>query len=346
MTGVYTDTYFDQYGSTMAITLGTDVSAYQGGIDWSAVAKTPYRFALARMTVGMGVRDDLGRTNLAHMLGKIAVPGAYGVVGLAEPVEAGADFLIDEIAAVTDPRSVLTMLDAENYSDGRHPTIDQVDRYAVRLHDRLGRWPVAYCPAWWMRQHGYSAAGRALANCPWAPSHYLSAPWTEAKLLANKPALEFGFKSLAWLQYTSSASMSGISGGVDANCFFGSLDQLRAQLLGQPQEDITLDAETKTYLDGQFAAVKTLVQNSAAVIIRGDETTDNTKDTHPDNIQRARQDLAAGLSAVTSRLNDIAAALAAGLPVTLEQAQLDEIKASLQQLEGSALVQLAVSPAP
>src|SRR6266496_1883860 len=44
----------------------------------------------------------------------------------------------------------------------------------------------------------------------------------------------------------------------------------------------------------------------AAVIIRGDETTDPTKDTHPDNLQRTRQDLAAGLSAVTSRLDTLA----------------------------------------
>jgi hypothetical protein len=108
--------------------------------------------------------------------------------------------------------------------------------------------------------------------------------------------------------------------------------------------DLTvLDDATKTYLDSKFAAV----QQGLLVVIRGDATTDPPQpDTHPNNIERTRQDLAAGLSAVTSRLNDIVATLAAGLPVTLEQAQLDEIKASLQQLEGSALVQLAVSPAP
>jgi hypothetical protein len=39
-------------------------------------------------------------------------------------------------------------------------------------------------------------------------------------------------------------------------------------------------------------------------------------------------------------------AVEAGQPVTLTQAQLDDIKTALQTLEGSALVQLAVSPAP
>jgi lysozyme len=306
----YTDVYWDQYGDTMAITLGIDVSAYQGGIDWTAVAKTPYRFALARMTVGMGVHDDLGRANLSHMLGKIPVPGAYGVVGLADPVEAGADFLIDEIASVTDPKRVLVMLDAENYGDGRHPTIDQVDRYAIRIHQRIGRWPVAYVPAWWMRQHGYTAAGRALANCPWAPSHYLSAPWTEAKLLANKPPLEFGFKSLAWLQYTSSATVAGVSGNVDANCFYGTLDQLRAKLLGQ-QEDLSM-ADAQDVLNA-IADLKATVSNGFGMVIRGDVTTDPTKETHPDNLQTIHQQLTALIDLVSGVMDPATqAALIAG----------------------------------
>jgi hypothetical protein len=60
-------------------------------------------------------------------------------------------------------------------------------------------------------------------------------------------------------------------------------------------------------------------------VIRGDETADPTKDTHPDNIQRTRQDLAAGLSAITT-------ALTSGLNVTLDLSaatseQLDQLAA-------------------
>ncbi|HEY3141036.1 MAG TPA: GH25 family lysozyme, partial [Acidimicrobiales bacterium] len=196
----------------MAITLGIDVSHYQGPIDWDAVGRTSYDFALARMTIGRGTRDDLGHRNLSEMVFRVPVAGAYGVVGTSEPVTDGAKFLLDEIAADVDPHKILVMLDAENFSDGSHPTIDQVDRYATTIHDRLGRWPVAYCPGWWLSQHGYTATGRGLANCPWAPSHYLPAPWDESELLANKPMLRYGFKSLAWLQYTDKASVAGISG--------------------------------------------------------------------------------------------------------------------------------------
>jgi GH25 family lysozyme M1 (1,4-beta-N-acetylmuramidase) len=304
---IYSDVYTDDYGDYMAITLGIDVSSHQGAISWSSVARTSYRFGLCRMTVGRSTRDDRGRANLKAMLDTMPVAGAYGVVGTSEPVEAGAKFLIDEIAlAGVDPGRILVMLDAENFGDGTHPTIDQVNRYAQTLHGLLGRWPVAYVPGWWMRQHGYTAAGLGLSNCPWAPSHYIASPWTETRLLANKPALEFGFKQLGWLQYTSSATSAGVSGSVDANCFYGTLTQLRAQLLGE-QEDLSIvDAETKIYLDAQFATLATKVQNGVAILMRGDETTDSTKDTHPDNIGRVRQDLAAGLSAVNTQLATIA----------------------------------------
>ncbi len=59
--------------------------------------------------------------------------------------------------------------------------------------------------------------------------------------------------------------------------------------------------------------------------MRGDVTTDPAKDTHPDNLQRTRQDLAAGLSAVATRLD-------AGLKVALDLSsatpeQLDQLAA-------------------
>lgn len=349
MTGVYTDRYLDTYGSTMAITLGLDTSSYQDptptsdpgdDIDWAAVARTPYRFEVARMSIGRGTRDATGRRDLKGALDHLPVAGGYGVVGKAEPVEDGAKLLLDEIATVTDPKRCLVMLDAENFGDGSHPTIDQVDRYAHQVHTELGRWPIAYVPSWWLASHNYTASGLALSLCPWAPSHYLDPPWTEAVLQANKPALRYGFKSLAWLQYTSSATVAGVSGRVDANCFYGSLDQLRTQLLGE-EDDLTQEEHDALL----WLRANAATHNDAAVIIRGDETADPTKDTHPDNLQRLRQDLAAGLSDVSAKLAAIQQALLSGMQVSLTQAQLDEIKAAIQVLEGSALVQLAVSPA-
>jgi GH25 family lysozyme M1 (1,4-beta-N-acetylmuramidase) len=225
-------TYDTVSEDAMAVTLGVDTSSHQGTIDWAKVGQTRFQFAIVRMTIGKSTRDSQGRRDLRGALDHLPTAGGYGVVGTAEPVEQGATFLLEEIATITDPTRVLVMLDAENFGDGSHPTIDQVDRYARTLQAGLGRWPIAYIPAWWLRQHGYSAAGRGLANCPWAPSHYFPAPWTEERLQANRPTLELGFKRLAWLQYTSSATCAGVSGTVDANVFYGTLPQFREQLIG------------------------------------------------------------------------------------------------------------------
>ncbi len=55
-----------------------------------------------------------------------------------------------------------------------------------------------------------------------------------------------------------------------------------------------------------IADLKTTVQNGVGILMRGDVTTDPAKDTHPDNLQRTRQDLADGLSDITTRLDGLA----------------------------------------
>lgn len=325
----------------MSIVLGVDVSHYQGSIDWAAVGQTSYQFGLTRMTVGRTTIDETGRRNLRGMLDHLPVAGAYGVVGYSDPVEDGAKLLVDEIAAAgADPGKILVMLDAEDFGDGRHPTIDQVDRYARQLHVDLGRWVVGYVPSWWLSGHGYTVAGRALANCPWAPSHYLAAPWTETKLLANKPTDLKGFKSLGWLQYTSSAPVAGVATRVDACCFYGTLAELRVQLLGQS--------------DAQEADMP-LTDADAPVIRRAlGLTGDNTVATHGDLVVAIHGGDPAdpkrnSLDSIAATLKTILAAATAapvGQPVTLTPEQLAELKAALPTLEGTAIatMNLAVSP--
>lgn len=223
----------------MTVVRGIDISQHQGAIDWSKITGAGDDFALARMTIGRTTIDTLGRRNLAGMLGRVPFAGAYGVVGTTEPVEDGAKRLVDEIAAAgADPGSVLVMLDAEDFADGSHPSIAQVGRYATQLHTDLGRWPTAYVPGWWLDKHGYTV-GPALANCPWAQSRYIAQPWSETRLRAFKPTDLRGFSSLAWLQYTSSATVPGISVRVDANVFYGTTAQFKAAFF--EEDDMTID---------------------------------------------------------------------------------------------------------
>ena len=316
----------------MSYARGVDVSSHQGSIDWGKVASS-WQFALARMTIGRTTLDQTGVANLQGMLRTSIVPGAYGVVGTAEPVEDGADLLIRQItAAGADPARTLVMLDAEDFSDGTHPTIGQVDRYARRLHDLIGRWPVAYVPLWWLGSHAYTVDGLGLANCPWAQSrYYTSAYWTDALLKERQPSLTHGWKRLAWLQYTDAATVGGISGGVDANVFYGTSSQLRAQLLGQSMEAISM-ADAQDILDA-------VAQLRHDLVVTGTTGLADTQEKLYGHAKGAHLDTAKILTV----LADVNAKLDAGLSAGLTPEQVADIKKALT-LEGTAMVQLAVSP--
>lgn len=311
----------------MAVTLGIDTSSYQDptptsdpsdDIAWDRVERTAYDFALARMSIGRTTRDVTGRRDLAGMLAEhIPVPGAYGVVGYAEPVTDGAKLLVDEIAAAgADPRQILVMLDAEDFGDHRHPTIDQVDRYAQRLHELIGRWPVAYVPGWWLDGHGYTVAGRALANCPWAASRYFPQPWTETRLQAHKPGDLHGFKNLAWLQYASSGTVGGVATRVDLNCYYGTPTELRAQLLGQ-QEEIDLTKQ-------EF--IEAWTELTAQGVIQGQDNWADYFRVAPDRLAKILAQEQANGAALTK----LGTLLEAGLNVTVT---LDLATASPQQVQ-------------
>jgi GH25 family lysozyme M1 (1,4-beta-N-acetylmuramidase) len=315
-----------------------DVSHHQGRIDWRRVAGN-WDAAVCRMTIGRTTLDDLGVTNLRGMLATSLIPGAYGVVGTAEPVEDGARLLVDQIErAGADPADTLIMLDAEDFTDGTHPTISQVDRYARRLHDLTGRWPVAYVPLWWLGKHAYTVTGLGLANCPWAQSrYYTSGYWSDAALAARRPALTHGWRRLGWLQYTDKATVAGIAGGVDANVFYGTTSQLRTQLLGATtkETDVTVDelvAELTNTDSKLYAAVRRIAAGGAQDTLR--------------TAVAGGADNPAGpyFRGVAAVLKTISGQLDAGLQVGLTPEQVADLKAALPTLEGSALIQLAVSP--
>jgi len=321
----------------MAITLGIDVSSYQDPsgsgdrnlIDWSQVAPTPYDFALARMSIGRGTLDEDGRQNLRAMGGRIPVLGAYGVVGISEPVEDGAKLLVDEIAACgVDPRSILVMLDAEKFGNGSHPSRRQINRYAIQLHTELGTWPHAYVPDWFLDQLAAAGDGDGtvrgleLANCLWVPSEYLPAPWTEDRIRTKRPTNLRGFAGLAWHQFTSSGSVPGITGRVDLNCYYGTLTQLRAQLLGG-QEEIDLTKQ-------EF--IEAWQQLTAQGIISGQDNWADYFRVAPDRLAK----ILAQEEANGAALAKLGTLLEAGLKV---EVTLDLATASPQQLQdlGSAI---------
>jgi hypothetical protein len=238
----------------MTITRGIDTSSYQDptpttdpsdDINWDAVERTAQDFAIIRLTIGRTTDDVTGLRDLhGAVFEGIPIVGAYGVCGYAEPVEDGAKRLVDRAATVVDPSKICFMVDAEDFGDGRHPTIDQVSRYAVQLRKDTGRWPVAYVPSWWLSKYGYSVAGLELRHCGWAQSHYFGQPWSDARLLDFAPTNLRDFDWLAWLQFASSGTVSGVQTRVDLNAAYLSISELRAKLgLGKEDDLSQADAE-------------------------------------------------------------------------------------------------------
>lgn len=245
------------------------------------------------------------------------------MVGTSVPVEDGAKLLVDEIAACgVDPRSILVMLDAENFGDGSHPSLRQINRYAVQLHTLLGTWPHAYVPDWFLDQLAAggdgdgTVRGLELANCRWVPSEYIGPPWTEARIGSKRPTDLRGFAGLAWHQFTSSGSVPGISGRVDLNAYYGTLTQLRAELLGGQEE---IDVTKQEFID----AWKEI---TAQGIVPGQDTWADGFRVGVDKLAKIHAQETANGAALT-KLNTL---LEAGLKV---EVTLDLATASPQQLQ-------------
>jgi hypothetical protein len=117
---------------------------------------------------------------------------------------------------------------------------------------------------------------------------------------------------LGWLQFTSSASIAGISGRVDANCFYGTLTQLRQQLIGQQEADMS--AEDVTAINAHTDA---LIKD-----LRGDRNIDTS-----DLIRKVE----ITYNQVTSKAGAVLTALAT-LGATL-QTEEDQTQAAIAQLQ-------------
>ncbi len=136
----------------------------------------------------------------------------------------------------------------------------------------------------------YGSLGTVISN-PKPSGGYWVADWPPPGETAH-PHLVAGSAATQW-------SGSGPFGGAyDPNLVADSTP------LWDTQGDLSM-ADAQDILNA-IADLKTTVQNGLGTVIRGDVTTDPAKDTHPDSIQRTRQDLAAGLSDISTRIDTLA----------------------------------------
>jgi GH25 family lysozyme M1 (1,4-beta-N-acetylmuramidase) len=204
--------------------LGYDLSKWQAG---AYSGGGGFTFGLAKASEGNGYADPTYGRHLTAIKAHGLVPGAYHFArpDLGNSPEAEADWFL---RVVGDPRGLLLALDLEV---GSGSLGGWRDRFCDRVQGRVGR------PCWWysysnfVNTRGLNTAG---ADYPF----WLA--WPDA----NGALPRFSFGGVSMQQY-GLTGVPGISGDVDANRFFGSLDQLRRLTVGGAEEDMTPDQDAK-----------------------------------------------------------------------------------------------------
>jgi GH25 family lysozyme M1 (1,4-beta-N-acetylmuramidase) len=202
-TGVLSDTT----AGAVSLPLGVDVSHYQGTVDWGKVAASGQRFAIMKATE-LGYTDPTLQTNLigAHAAGLVI--GAYAFGRPAYSALAQADAFASAIGTLP-PGSLPPVLDLED--DGGlsvSALVNWTHAFLNRLQARTGIVPMIYSgPNFWQTSMGGSTA---FAGYPLWEAHYTS---------AAAPYQMGGWSTYTLWQYTSTGTVSGISGAVDQDRF-------------------------------------------------------------------------------------------------------------------------------
>jgi GH25 family lysozyme M1 (1,4-beta-N-acetylmuramidase) len=197
---------------------GIDISHWQGTINWAAVAKTGKKFAFMKASEDTWYVDPTYPSNKAQAKANGIAVGAYH---FAQPSTAAgnATAQADHFIDTANPASgeLLPVLDLERTGGLTDPQlIAWVQGFLGRVNQRLGVKAVIYCsPNFWKTY---------MSDTPWFAQNGYEvlwiAHWTTATI-PSVPAGGWAGKGWTFWQYTSSGTVSGISGRVDLDRFNG-----------------------------------------------------------------------------------------------------------------------------
>jgi GH25 family lysozyme M1 (1,4-beta-N-acetylmuramidase) len=185
---------------------GPDVSSYQHSngvaISWPSVRKSGREFAIVKATEGTSYVNPWFARDYAGINAAAMVRGSYHFARPAHPIAstalAQAKFYVARLGDVTATRTLPPALDLENTGGlNRAELVVWAQDFLLDVRHLTGRTPMIYSyPYFWQREVGDAAA---LARYPLWMASYSGAVDPSASL---------------W-QYTASAAVSGIRGGVD-----------------------------------------------------------------------------------------------------------------------------------
>jgi GH25 family lysozyme M1 (1,4-beta-N-acetylmuramidase) len=200
---------------------GIDVSHHQGVIDWSQVAGSGKRFAIAKATEGRTFVDPNYAFNKsgAEMAG--VVFGAYHFArpdGTANDAIIEADHFVD--VAELEPGNLIPVLDIERTGGLSQAQVTQwILDWLDRVTERLGVRPMIYTSpnGWQTRTGNTTAVADAGYIVLWVAHWGVSAP--------NVPAQNWSGHGWTFWQYGNCGTVPGIDGCVDVDWYeTGSFD--------------------------------------------------------------------------------------------------------------------------
>lgn len=202
--------------------VGIDVSSWQGGINWSSVRGAGIEFAWMKATEGLTYKDPTFSANYLNAYHAGVIRGAYHY---ARPDVSGgaaqASFFASNGGAWSrDNLTLPGVLDIEGtcYGYSQAAMRQWVLDFYTTYKARTGRDVVIYTsPSWWNSCTG-GWSGMSARSPLWV------AHWTSAA----SPSIPSGFPYWTVWQYTSTGSVSGVSGNVDRDRFSGDRSRLLA----------------------------------------------------------------------------------------------------------------------
>jgi GH25 family lysozyme M1 (1,4-beta-N-acetylmuramidase) len=205
---------------------GPDVSNYQHpygtAINWQAVRNQGARFAFVKISEGSSYVNPYGAKDLrdARAAGLYVAGYHFGRPRLPlSTASSDARAFAARLGNVREPGYLPPVLDIEVTGGLSAANVTAWTRtFLQTLQSATGRVPMIYSGNWFWR--GYMGNPKGFSGYPVWAAQYSSQD--------IGPTLFGDFTYSTFWQYTDAAKVSGISGGVDASFFHGTLDQLKS----------------------------------------------------------------------------------------------------------------------
>ncbi len=200
---------------------GIDVSKWQGDIDWHAARQAGTQFAFIKATEGGDHIDDKFTQNWRGAKQAGIPRGAYHFVFWCRPAEEQADWFKRNVPA--DPEALPPVLDLEWNGQSRNcpkkvpreQAVAMAKTMLLAMEEHTGKRPIIYTDITFHDE----VLKNELDDYPF---------WLRS--VAAEPHERYENRRWTFWQYTTTGRVSGISGDVDRNTFYGGEDQWRAML--------------------------------------------------------------------------------------------------------------------